>query len=435
MALEILTVQQGSIAAELGLEPGDALTSMNGERLVDIIDYIALSAKADISLVIQTKQGTIETVEFEKDEAEPLGLSFVGDGLGKNRGCANQCVFCFVDQLPSNMRSTLYFKDDDWRLSLIMGNYVTLTNLSEKELDRLIKRGAGPLYISVHATDDDVRAYMLGCERGRDILPILKKLAAVGISFHMQAVICPGINDGVILEKTIRDLSALMPYALSLALVPVGLSGHRDGLAKLKPMDKIAAEKIVQVAHTWQEKLLARHGTRFVFVADELYLRAEYPFPPAETYEGFPLLEDGVGLVASFLEEVQEGLQEYQGENKKTLSIATGVDAAPYIKQAAKLCKQHFGVNVHVYPIENNFFGKSITVTGLLTGQDIYMQLQNKELGESLYVCSTLLRDGNGVFLDDMPLAELAEKLHTKITVIEPDGLSFVKAFSGMKEE
>lgn len=435
MALEILSVQNDSIAAELGLEPGDALTSINGERLVDIIDYIALSAKADISLVVQTKQGTIEIVEFEKDEAEPLGLSFVDDGLGKNRGCANKCVFCFVDQLPENMRSTLYFKDDDWRLSLIMGNYVTLTNLSEKELDRLIKRGAGPLYISVHATDDDVRAYMLGCERGRGILPILKRLAAAGICFHMQAVICPGINDGAILEKTIRQLSELMPYALSLALVPVGLSGHREGLTRLEPMHKAPAEKIVQMVNCWQKQLLAEQGTRFVFAADELYLRAEHPFPQAEAYEGFPLLEDGVGLVASFLEEVQQGLQEYTGENTHTYSIATGVDAAPYIRQAAELCKQHFGVDVCVYPIENIFFGKSITVTGLLTGQDIYSQLQNKELGESLYVCSTMLRDGNGVFLDDMPLAALAEKLHTKITVIEPDGLSFVRAFSGMKEE
>lgn len=432
MALRVSGVMPESIAEELGIAAGDTLLMLAGEPLQDIIDYLALEANESFSVIWKTKEGIEESVEIEKDIEEPLGLLFEGDGLGKSRGCANACVFCFVDQLPQNMRETLYFKDDDWRLSFIMGNYVTLTNVGEKEFDRILKRKPSPLYVSVHATEEAVRQKMLGRKYTRTILETLQALKEAGISFHMQAVVCPGLNDGAVLEKTIADLAALMPNALSLALVPVGITGHRAGLYPLKQVTKEEARRVIQIAGQWQEKLRKMHGTRFVFVADEFYIRAELPFPAAETYEEFGQLEDGVGMTSLFMEEVKEGIQAFAGKkNMQKGMIATGIDAAPYITWAANACNKAFGTDISVRAIQNNFFGESITITGLLTGADILAQLKGEELTH-LFLCEVMLRDRKNVFLDDMTIEALSEALGVPITIVPSDGFGFVETLIGV---
>ena len=366
----------------------------------------------------------------------PWGMEFRDDGLGKSRGCANKCVFCFVDQLPPGMRESLYFKDDDWRLSFIMGNYVTLTNLSDAEFKRILARKVSPLYISVHATDDEVRARLIRCPRGSGIMDKLARLKDAGIRFHCQAVLCKGINDGPVLEKTIADLCSLQPFAASLALVPVGLTRHREGLAALEPMDGDAAALIIDIAEKWQKKLLSERGGRFVFCADELYIRAGRPFPSAEEYEDFAQIEDGVGLVTQFMQEVEEALSTLRGKPRYSeVSIATGVDAAPYIRRAADRCQNKFGVRINVFAVKNRFFGESISVTGLLTGTDIARQLNGEALGECLFLSSSMLKERKNIFLDDMTLCSLSEQLNTECRAVAPDGYSFVSAFLKEEEE
>ncbi len=433
MALEIEHVQKGSIAGKLGLKAGDVVTHMGGEVLRDCIDALYFEAEAKLLLVVCKEDGSILEAEVEKEEDESLGIRFVGDGLGKSRGCANRCVFCFVDQLPKGMRETLYFKDDDWRMSFIMGNYITLTNVSEAEFARILARKTSPLYISVHATDDDVRAYLIGQERARGILGRLERLRDAGICFNCQVVCCPGLNDGLVLEKTIGDLAALYPACESLAIVPLGLTGHREGLAELKPMDRQSARGVLEIAERWQQKMLAEQGTHFVFCSDELYIRAEKDLPPYEAYEEFAQMEDGVGMVQNFLFEVRDALAQFEGKAALSeVSIATGVDAAPFLRQAAALCQERLGVMVHVYPIENDFFGHSITVTGLLTGGDIVRQLQGKNLGQRLVLSATMLRDRQDVFLDDMSLEEFCGIL--KVPCYKnADGYEFVRAVAGIE--
>lgn len=432
--LEIESVQKGSIAAELGLEPGDKVTHMGGEVLRDCIDSLYFEAEAKLPLVVRKKDGSTLEVEVRKEEYEALGIQFVGDGLGKSRGCANKCVFCFVDQLPKGMRQTLYFKDDDWRMSFIMGNYITLTNVSEAEFERILARKTSPLYISVHATDDDMRAYLIGNERARGILGRLERLREAGICFNCQVVCCPGLNDGAVLEKTIADLAALYPACESLAIVPLGVTGHREGLAELKPVARQSAREMLAIAEKWQEKMLEEQGTRFVFCSDELYIRAEKELPPYAAYEDFAQMEDGVGMVQNFLYEVDDALENFQGKAELgEVSVATGVDAAPFLRQAAGLCERKLGVKVHIYPIENDFFGHSITVTGLLTGGDIIKQLEGKNLGQRLVLSATMLRDRQDVFLDDMSLEEFCGILKVPCEKAA-DGYEFVRAVAGRKE-
>lgn len=431
MALEVERVQKGSIAAQLGIQPGDVITHMGGEVLRDCIDSMYFEAEANLLLSVRKKDGSVFEAEIEKEEYEPLGVEFVGDGLGKSRGCANHCVFCFVDQLPKGMRQTLYFKDDDWRMSFIMGNYITLTNVSDAEFERILARKTSPLYISVHATDDDLRAYLIGQERARGIMQRLTRLKDAGICFNCQVVCCPGLNDGNVLEKTISDLAGLYPACESLAIVPLGMTGHREGLTKLTPMDRDSARGVLRIAEKWQQKMLAEQGTRFVFCSDELYIRAEMELPPYEAYEEFAQMEDGVGMVRNFLWEVQDALENFEGKAKLgEVSVATGADAAQFLRRAAEMCQAKLGVKIHVYPILNDFFGHSITVTGLLTGGDIIRQLEGRELGERLVLSATMLRDREDVFLDDMSLAEFCGIL--KVPCIKnADGYEFVRAVAG----
>lgn len=436
MGFLVTGVEPGSIAEEIGIQPGDTITAMGGEPLLDYIDYLFFSAKEELTLTVETAGGETFEAEIEKDAEEMLGISFAGDGFGKKRSCHNKCIFCFVDQLPKGMRKTLYFKDDDWRMSFVMGNYITLTNVNEAEFERILRRKTSPLYISVHATDDDVRAYMLSQPKGRGIMERLRRLKDAGIHFECQAVLVGGVNDGPVLEKTIRDLETLYPYAESLALVPLGLTGHREGLKQLAPIDKKCAEGILDIAEKWQGHFLKKYGTRFVFGADELYIKAGRPIPAYETYEDFKQMEDGVGLLRYLTDETRRALAAFEGVSRhREISIATGVDAAPYIAALAGECGKKLDVRVHVYPIRNEFFGETITVTGLLTGGDIISQLRGKALGEKLYVSSCMLRDRENVFLDDLTKEEVSRALGVPLGTIDNEGEDFVRALAGCGED
>ncbi len=429
MALQIKRVLDGSIAQEIGLEPGDWIMAINREKIVDYIDYAYLVDGEFLSLTVKDASQTC-TFEIEKEEQEDLGVEFVSD-LGGQRGCANHCIFCFVDQLPKGMRESLYFKDDDWRLSFLMGNYVTLTNISEGEFQRILKRRVSPLYISVHTTDDELRRKMLGNPRAKPILPALKRLAEAEIHFCCQAVIVPGVNDGEVLCKTIEDLATLYPMAESLALVPVGLTGFREGLFPTQCFARENARDVVERVHQLQQRFLREYGTRFCFLSDEFYRRAELEVPPYEAYEAFDQIENGVGLLAKFEREVEEALEEKETahpEQQRSISLATGVDAYPFMKKMGEIVGNKLGVEIHVWQVKNRFFGESITVAGLLTGRDLIEQLKDCPLGEALLLPEVMLKEQSDVFLDDVSVEQLSETLGVPVISVPVDGYEFVDA-------
>ena len=424
---EVKSVGKDSAAQRGGLLPGDIIAKINGEPLLDYVDYIYFCAQRRLKLSIE-RGGTQKTLHIVNSQEEDLGISFTEPLLGKKRVCGNKCVFCFVHQLPKGMRKSLYVKDEDWRYSLIMGNYVTLSTISKDEISRIIRRKASPLYISVHTVDEKLRREMLGNEKAVPIRPLLKKFAAQGIRFHAQAVICPGLNDGPRLEETIRFLKRLHPAAASLAIVPVGLTGHRKGLPELEPVSQDVAEDTIKVVEKWQKECLNSIGTRFVFASDEFYIRAGMQLPPAQSYESFDQIENGVGLVATLLSEADEALENCEGTGGD-LSLATGEDAHPYIESIAKRAAQRSGARVRVYAVKNLTFGGAVTVAGLLAGRDFVAALKGKDLGQKLLIPASTLRDDN-VFLDDMTLEGLSEALGIRV---EPvcDGYQLVAKVCG----
>ena len=424
---EVKSVGKDSAAQRGGLLPGDIIAKINGEPLLDYVDYIYFCAQRRLKLSIE-RGGTQKTLHIVNSEEEDLGISFTEPLLGKKRVCGNKCVFCFVHQLPKGMRKSLYVKDEDWRYSLIMGNYVTLSMISKDEISRIIRRKASPLYISVHTVDEKLRREMLGNEQAVPIRPLLRKFAANGIRFHAQAVICPGLNDGPRLEETIRFLKRLHPAAASLAIVPVGLTGHRKGLPELEAVSQSVAEDTIKVVEKWQKECLNSIGTRFVFASDEFYIRAGMQLPPAQSYESFDQIENGVGLVATLLSEADEALENCEGTGGD-LSLATGEDAHPYIESIAKRAAQRSGARVRVYAVKNLTFGGAVTVAGLLAGRDFVTALKGKDLGQKLLIPASTLRDDN-VFLDDMTLEGLSEALGIRV---EPvcDGYQLVAKVCG----
>lgn len=424
---EVKSVGKDSAAQRGGLLPGDIIAKINGEPLLDYVDYIYFCAQRRLKLSIE-RGGTQKTLHIVNSQEEDLGISFTEPLLGKKRVCGNKCVFCFVHQLPKGMRKSLYVKDEDWRYSLIMGNYVTLSTISKDEISRIIRRKASPLYISVHTVDEKLRHEMLGNEKAVPIRPLLKKFAAHGIRFHAQAVICPGLNDGPRLEETIRFLKRLHPATASLAIVPVGLTGHRKGLPELEPVSQDVAEDTIKVVEKWQKECLNSIGTRFVFASDEFYIRAGMQLPPAQSYESFDQIENGVGLVATLLSEADEALENCEGTGGD-LSLATGEDAHPYIESIAKRAAQRSGARVRVYAVKNLTFGGAVTVAGLLAGRDFVAALKGKDLGQKLLIPASTLRDDN-VFLDDMTLEGLSEALGIRV---EPvcDGYQLVAKVCG----
>jgi putative radical SAM enzyme (TIGR03279 family) len=406
---EVKNVAAGSPAALAGIQPGDQIISINGEPLIDYVDYVYFCAQEKLRFYV-LRGGRKLKIRARNDDGGDLGLEFTQPLLGKKRVCGNRCIFCFVEQLPKGMRRSLYIKDEDWRYSLVFGNYVTLSDIGKKEFRRILKRKASPLNISVHTVDEALRRHMLGNPRGLAIRPMLRKIAAAGMRFHAQAVICPGYNDGAKLEETFLFLKALYPAAMSLAVVPVGLTGHREGLTPLEPVTPEMARRTIKEVENWQKECLNSIGTRFVFASDEYYLRAGLPLPAAEEYEDYCQIENGVGLVARLLSQVDEALESAQPGSLRHVSLATGVDALPIVRELAERAGQKLGVRVSAYAVDNLTFGGGVTVAGLLGGRDFLRALEGKELGERLLIPAVALRD-DGIFLDDMTLSELEEAL------------------------
>ena len=394
-------------AQAAGLRAGDKIISVNGEPLVDYIDYVWFCGKTRLKFRVQRGEEKL-TLRMGKEESEDLGLEFDQPLLGKKRVCGNRCVFCFVDQLPRGMRKSLYIKDEDWRWSVLAGGYVTLTDIGKDEISRILRRGASPLYISVHTVDEALRRHMLGNDNGMRIRPLLRKLRRHGIRFHAQMVVCPGMNDGAKLEETFRFLRGLYPAAQSLAVVPVGLTAHRQGLTSISAVTEDMAKSTVKEVEKWQKECLNSMGTRFVFAADEYYLKAGLELPEADSYEDYPQIENGVGLIAKLLDGTDEALAECHGPGRH-VSVITGVDAYPLITKLAERASVSCGARIDVYCAQNGVFGSSITVSGLLCGADIARAAEGKALGEALLIPDNCVREG--VFLDDMTVAQLSERL------------------------
>ncbi|HKL79446.1 MAG TPA: DUF512 domain-containing protein [Mobilitalea sp.] len=425
----IKEIEVGSIAEELELTPGDELISINGNKIKDVLDYHFLIKDEMLTVLIKKADGEEWELEIEKDYDDDLGIVFEEGLMDEYRSCKNKCIFCFIDQMPPGMRETLYFKDDDARLSFLQGNYITLTNMSDEEIDRILFYKLSPINISVHTTNDELRCKMLHNRHAGSALEKMKKLKDGGILMNGQIVLCKGLNDGEELERTIHDLSAFLPEMQSVSIVPVGLTKYRKGLTLLEKFTKEDSLKVIETIHKWQNIFLTHYHTRFIYAGDEWYINAGLSIPEAETYEGYPQIENGVGMLRSFQDEFEEYLDTLAGDpRKKELSMVTGVLASPYMSQMLeKLNKKFPNIKVNFYTINNSFFGNDITVAGLLTGGDITTQLMGQNLGEYLILPDVLLRNGETILLDDVTVDDIEKSLQTIIRIVQSNGTSFIE--------
>ena len=430
MAAIIKYVEADSIAEEIGLEAGDTLLEINNNEIKDVLDYRYLINDELITLKILTKQGEVVEVDIEKDAYEPLGAEFENSLMDKPLHCTNKCVFCFIDQLPKGMRESLYFKDDDTRLSFFQGNYVTFTNLDDDEIDRIIRLRISPINISVHTMNPDLRVKMLKNPKAARLPEIMQKLSDNGIIMNCQIVLCPGYNDGEELTHTISELYKLRECVKSVSVVPIGLTKHREGLCPMIAVDSEKAKEIIAEIEKWQKKALSEVGTGFVYASDEIYLKAWYSIPDSKAYYGFPQIENGVGMIASLKEELLDAIEDAQPVDKKrTVTIVTGVSVYETMCGFAKIIEEKFSnIEIKVEKIINNFFGHEITVSGLLCGCDIIEQLRGKELGDSLIITKNMLRDGENVLLDDITTEDIERELDTKIIAVGDDGYELLDA-------
>ena len=426
----ISQVKEGSIAWELEIEPGDELLSINGETVEDVFDYHYLVNDEELELLICKQNGEEWELEIEKDLEEDLGLEFENSLMDEYRSCRNHCVFCFIDQMPPGMRETLYFKDDDSRLSFLQGNYVTLTNMSDHDIDRIIRYHLAPINISFQTTNPKLRCEMLHNRFAGEILPKVQRLYEAGIEMNGQIVLCKGLNDKAELERSISDLTKYLPHLKSVSVVPVGLSKYREGLYPLEPFTKEEAEQVIDTIEAWQKKLFPQYGLHFIHASDEWYLLAGRELPEEARYDGYLQLENGVGMLRLLKEEVTAELEKHSGDQRtRRISFATGRLAYPYIKKyAEQIQKKYPNLEILGYEIRNDFFGELITVSGLLTGQDLMAQLSGKDLGECLLPCN-LLRSGEDIFLDDVQVKILEERFRVPVRIVEEDGADFVTAF------
>lgn len=423
-------VEPGSIAEELELEEGDVLLSINGQPVRDVFDYRYLTNEEYLTVLIRKKDGEEWELEIEKEYEEDLGISFESGLMDEYRSCRNKCIFCFIDQMPPGMRETLYFKDDDSRLSFLQGNYVTLTNMSEEDLDRIIRYRLEPINISFHTTNPQLRCRMLNNRFAGDVCKKAERLKNAGIEMNGQIVLCRGINDGEELERSIRELKTFLPFLKSVSVVPVGLTKYRDGLYPLKPFTREDAEKVIDCIERWQREIFREQGTHFIHASDEWYLLAGRELPEASRYDGYLQLENGVGMLRLLREEVQDALEELEDDGREDeLSVATGLLAYPSIRELCGMIRERCpGRKIHIYPVENRFFGEQITVSGLITGRDLREQLTGKKLGSRLLLPCNMLREGEDVFLDDVHTSELEKSLQTKIHIVKSSGYDFVSA-------
>ena len=424
----ISRVLPGSIGEELELEPGDILVSINGQPVEDVFDYRYLMNDELVELLIRKKNGEEWELEVEKDYEEDLGVEFENSLMDDYRSCSNHCIFCFLDQMPPGMRETLYFKDDDSRLSFLQGNYVTLTNMSDYDLERIIKFHLSPINVSFQAMNPELRCKMLHNRFAGDALKKVDRLYEGGVTMNGQIVLCKGVNDREELEYSLEKLSAYAPVLQSVSIVPVGLSKFRDGLYPLESFTKEDAEHLIEQVERWQKIMMEKHGIHFVHASDEWYILAGRNMPEEGRYDGYLQLENGVGMMRLLETEVKERLSQLEGDDRKIqASVATGKLAAPFIKKMTELVQEKFpNISVSVYTIKNEFFGEKITVSGLITGQDLKTQLKDRRLGEKVLIPCNMLRSGEDVFLDDLTVEMISEALGTEIVVVDEPGADLV---------
>ena len=436
MSVLIKSVLRHSYADRAGIKDGETLIAINGNDIVDVLDYRFYQLNSSLELKLRDQKGIVRTVHLHKPEYEELGLDFDTYLMDKEKSCRNKCVFCFIDQLPKGLRETLYFKDDDSRLSFLFGNYVTLTNLSEHEISRIIKMHISPINVSVHTTNPELRVKMMGNRFAGDSLKILKRFADSSIVINTQIVCCPGLNDGEELKRTLHDL---YDYNVNLiAVVPVGLTKFREGLYPLTPFTKEKAAETVDILEEFGEMCLKTRGKRIAYAADELYIKADREIPDASFYGDFEALENGIGLIAMLKEDVLAELDFRDADRSilRTVSISCGPSAAPYLRELMERVEAQFtGVRIHVHPIVNDFFGEMINVSGLIVGSDLIRQLKNRPLGDELLISSAMLRFENDLFLDDISIDDVERELHIKVTPINNDGTMLVNAILGEEGE
>lgn len=432
----VKSLMPGGIGEELGIEPGDKLLAINGNEIQDVFDYYYYEESEQLLLLIEKPDGEEWELEIEKDEDESLGIEFDQSLMDEYRSCRNKCMFCFIDQMPKGMRETLYFKDDDSRLSFLQGNYITLTNMSDHDVERIVKYRLEPINISFQTTNPELRCKMLHNRFAGEALKKVDILYRGQIEMNGQIVLCKGVNDGEELERTIRDLTGYLPYLKSVSIVPVGLTKYRDGLYPLEPFTKEDAREVLSVIHRWQEKIYQEHGIHMIHAGDEWYVLAEEEVPEEERYDGYLQLENGVGMMRLLFNEVQEALSAVTGdERQREISLATGRLMYLYIGKILEEIRKKFpNITTHLYAIRNDFFGERITVSGLITGQDLTGQLKGQPLGERLLLPCNMLKIGEPVFLDDFTLEEVENSLQVKTDIVKSSGQDLLDAVIGAYE-
>lgn len=432
MSTVITSIDPGSPAECAGLREGERLLSINGHPIEDVLDYRFFGYDGDLTVELEDAGGGRRTVCVKKDDGTELGLNFETYLMDEPRPCSNHCLFCFVDQMAPGCRDTLYFKDDDARLSFLMGNYITLTNLSEREAQRIIDLRISPINVSVHATDPKMRSILLGNKAGATSLEYMKAFGEAGICMNGQIVLCPGYNDGEQLQRTMEDMAA-WGFA-SCSVVPVGLTRYREKLSKLRPVTKEEACAIIDQVDAFGAKCMESHGTRMFFCSDELYIRAGRELPDEEYYEGYVQIENGVGMLRSLIEEFEAGLRmEDEPMEVSRFTIATGVSARPFLRELLDHAAEKLGISGEVVAIQNDFFGHTIDVAGLITGRDLIAQLKNRDLGERLLIPVNMLRHGGDVFLDDTRVSDVEAALGVTVTIVEQDGFDLLDAMLDRK--
>jgi len=437
LSVKISGVKKKSLCDAKGIMAGDELLKINGKEIMDVLDFDFYMAEQNVTMTFKCSDGKYKVVKTQNADC---GLEFSTYLMDKQQHCKNKCIFCFIDQLPKGLRESLYFKDDDSRLSFLFGNYITLTNISEHEIERIIEMHISPVNISVHTMNPELRVQMMKNKNAGKSLEIIKRLADAGIKMNTQLVLCPGINDGVELRRSIEELSALYPAVQSIAAVPVGLTKFRDGLEKLEPYNKQTAGETIDIIEEYSAKFRKEFGTGLVYPADEFFIKAERELPSANYYDDYPQLDNGVGLVRSFYDDFLDELDYLNEEStNKKVTLATGVDFYPYLSELCKKAEEKYEIEIQVNKIINNFFGETITVSGLITGVDLYEQLKNCDLGDYLLLPSSMISDytnhteNKNKFLDDMTVEDLEERLNTKIILTNGDGGQLLRDILGVK--
>lgn len=433
MAAEIFGVQPGSLAERAGMEKGDVLISMNGHSISDVLDYRFYETNTHLTVVFEKPDGRQIEEKIVKSQYGRLGIEFETYLMDKQRSCYNKCVFCFIDQLPKGMRETLYFKDDDARLSFLFGNYITLTNIDDREIDRILQMHISPINISVHTMNPELRCKMMQNRFAGDALRHLRRLAENNIRLNCQIVLCPGLNDGEELEFTLSEFYKLGECLQSVACVPVGLTRYREGLYPLQPFNAESAGNAIEILERWGDKFKSERGTRTVFPSDEFYLIAGRELPPYEFYEDFPQIENGVGMLRDFEEEFLWALDETEGRAMhRRVTIPTGTAAFPFLNKVFDALREKFpGLEINLVPVKNEFFGGTVDVTGLLVGQDVLRRLKTENLGDEVLIPTNMLMANEPIFLDDMTLDQLSDALGVPVRRIQKDAAGQLRDMLG----